>query len=67
MIPLLICFILTANFFPELSDYIDLKYEGVPFEANIKMLYAFAFMTVSTYMLDRLCRFAQYRRVIGWF
>ena len=67
MIPLVICFVLTANLLPDLSEYIDLKFEGVPFEANLKMLYAFAFLTISTYFLDRLCRFAQYRRVVGWF
>ena len=50
-----------------MSAYIDLKYDGIPFEANLKMLYAFGFMTFSTYFLDRMCRFAQYKRVIGWF
>ena len=67
MIPLVICFVLTANLLPDVSEYIDLKFEGIPFEANLKMLYAFAFLTLSTYFLDRLCRFAQYRRVVGWF
>jgi hypothetical protein len=50
-----------------MSEFIDLKYDGIPFEANIKMLYAFGFMTFSTYFLDRMCRFAQYKKVIGWF
>lgn len=67
MIPLVICFVLTANMLPDLSEYIDLKFEGIPFEANLKMLYAFAFLTTSTYFLDRFCRFAQYKRVVGWF
>ena len=63
----MICFVLTANLLPDVSEFIDLKFEGIPFEANLKMLYAFAFLTLSTYFLDRLCRFAQYRRVVGWF
>ena len=67
MIPLLVCFVLTANLFPDLSEMIDLKFDNVPYEANLKMLAAFAFLTFSTYFLDRLCRFAQYKKVIGWF
>ena len=63
----MICFVLTANLFPDISDYLDLKFEGVPYEANIKMLGAFGFLTLSTYFLDRFCRFAQYKRVVGWF
>lgn len=66
-IPLIVCFILTANVFPDLSEYMDLKFEGVPYEANVKMLLAFGFLTVSTYVLDRLCRFGQYKRIVGWF
>lgn len=67
MIPLVICFVLTANIFPEMSEYIDLKFKDIPYEANIKMLQAFGFLTFSTYFLDRLCRFAQYKKVVGWF
>lgn len=50
-----------------MSEYLDLKFEGIPYEANIKMLMAFGFLTFSTYFLDRLCRFGQYKRVVGWF
>ena len=61
------CFVLTADLLPDVSVYFDLKYDGVPYEANLEMLTAFGFLTLSTYFLDRLCRFAQYRRVVGWF
>lgn len=67
VIPLVICFVLTANIFPDMSEYLDLKYDGIPYEANMKMLAAFGILTFSTYFLDRLCRFAQYKRVVGWF
>jgi hypothetical protein len=46
---------------------IDLKFDNVPYIANLKMLGAFGFLTFSTYFLDRFCRFAQYKKVIGWF
>jgi hypothetical protein len=66
-IPLIVCFVLAANLFPDMSDYIDLKFEGVPYQANVEMLCAFGFLVFSTYFLDRLCRFAQYRKIVGWF
>jgi hypothetical protein len=52
---------------PEMSEYIDLKFKDIPYEANIKMLQAFGFLTFSTYFLDRFCRFAQYKKMVGWF
>jgi len=33
----------------------------------MEMLTVFGFMVISTYMLERLCRFAQYREFVGWF
>lgn len=67
VIPLVACFVLTANLFPDLSDMIDLKFDNVPYSANIEMLGAFGFLTFATYFLDRFCRFAQYKKVVGWF
>ncbi len=67
IIPLLICFVLTANIFPELSEFADLKYDGIPFQAHVEMLVVFGLLVTSTYILDRLCRFAQYKQFIGWF
>jgi hypothetical protein len=67
VIPLVVCFVLTANLFPDLSEMIDLKFDNVPYTANLKLLGAFGFLTFSTYFLDRLCRFAQYKKVVGWF
>lgn len=64
---MIICFVLTANLFPDLSEMIDLKFDNVPYEANLKMLAAFGFLTFSTYFLDRFCRFAQYKKIVGWF
>jgi len=61
IIPLVVCFIMTVNIFPDLTYLFDLKYEGVPYHANLEMLTVFGFMVFSTYMLERLCRFAQYR------
>lgn len=58
---------MAANIFPDISEFIDLKFDGVPYEANIQMLSAFGFLVFSTYFLDRLCRFAQYKKVVGWF
>ncbi len=58
---------LTANLFPDLAETFDLKYDGIPYEANIEMLIVFGFMLVSTYLLERLCRFGQYRQFVGWF
>ena len=52
---------MTANIFPDLTTLFDLKYEGVPYNANLEMLTVFGFMVFSTYMLERLCRFGQYR------
>jgi hypothetical protein len=52
---------MTVNIFPDLTYLFDLKYEGVPYHANLEMLTVFGFMVFSTYMLERLCRFAQYR------
>ena len=45
----------------------DLKYEGISYGANIEMLVVFGFMVVSNYLLERLCRFAQYKEFVGWF
>lgn len=52
---------MTANVFPDLTEMFDLKYEGVDYHANIEMLAVFSFMAISTYMIERLCRFAQYK------
>lgn len=52
---------MTANVFPDLTEMFDLKYEGVDYHANIEMLVVFGFMAISTYMIERLCRFAQYK------
>jgi hypothetical protein len=67
IIPLIICFILTANVFPELSEFADLKFEGIPLAAHGEMLAVFGALVFSTYLLDRLCRFAQYKEFVGWF
>ena len=66
MIPLVVCFILTANIFPDLSEFVDLKYDGIPFNAHVEMMVVFTSMVSSTYLLDRFCRFAQYGEVVGW-
>lgn len=58
---------MTTNLFEDLTEMFNLKYEGVPFEANLEMLTVFGFMVLSTYLLERLCRFAQYREFVGWF
>lgn len=67
IIPLLVCFVMTANVFPDLAEMFDLKYENVPYEANIEMLVVFGLMVSSTYLLERLCRFGQYKAFVGWF
>lgn len=58
---------MTANIFPDLTDMFELKYDGIPYQANIEMLTVFGFMVLSTYLLERLCRFAQYKEFVGWF
>lgn len=42
---------MTANIIPDLAELFDLKYEGIPYDANIEMLVVFGFMVISTYLL----------------
>lgn len=58
---------MTANVFPDLTEMFDLKYEGIDYNANLEMLALFGFMAISTYLLERLCRFGQYKEFVGWF
>lgn len=67
IIPLVVCFVMTANLSEDLSSMFDLKFENVPYEANLEMLTVFGLMVGSTYMLERLCRFGQYKEFVGWF
>jgi len=67
IIPIVICFVMTADVIPDLSVMFNLKYEGIPYQANLEMLGVFGFMVVSTYLLERLCRFGQYKEFVGWF
>ena len=67
MIPLVVCFLMTADFSSDLSSMLDLKYENVPYEANVEMMVVFGLMVSSTYLLERLCRFGQYKEFVGWF
>jgi hypothetical protein len=46
---------------------LDLKYDGVPYEANVEMMVLFGFMVVLTYLLERLCRLGQFKKFVGWF
>jgi len=38
-----------------------LKFDGIPFAAHVEMLVVFSVLVSSTYLLDRFCRFAQYK------
>lgn len=67
VIPLLVCFIMTGNISEDLSSYFDLKYTGIPYEANLEMLVIFGFMVISTFLLEKVCRFGQYKEFVGWF
>ena len=58
---------MTANLFPDFGEYFDLKYTGISYDANIEMMVVFGFMVTSTYLLERVCRFAQYKEFVGWF
>ena len=52
---------MTANLSEDLSSLFDLKYENISYDANVEMLVVFGFMVVSTYLLERVCRFGQYK------
>ena len=58
---------MTANVFPDICEYFELKYEGISYDVNIEMMIVFGFMVLSTYLLERVCRFAQYKEFVGWF
>lgn len=60
------CFIMAANIIPSISDYLNLKFDKVPYEANIEMLKTFGLMVGSSYALERICKFGQFKAFFGW-
>lgn len=57
---------MAADLIPALSGYLNLKFDKVPYEANIEMLKVFGLMVFSSYSLERICKFGQFRAFFGW-
>lgn len=57
---------MAADMFPSLSNYLNLKFDKVPYEANIEMLKTFGLMVFSSYTLERICKFGQFKAFFGW-
>lgn len=66
IIPMIFCFVMAADMFPSLSNYLNLKFDKVPYEANIEMLKTFGLMVFSSYTLERICKFGQFKAFFGW-
>lgn len=60
------CFVLTADLLPWLGEYLNLKFAGVPYQANIEMLKVFGLMVFCSYTLERICKFGQFKAFFGW-
>jgi hypothetical protein len=63
---MIFCFVMAADMFPSLSNYLNLKFDKVPYEANIEMLKTFGLMVFSSYTLERICKFGQFKAFFGW-
>lgn len=63
---MIFCFVMAADMIPSLSSYLNLKFDKVPYEANIEMLKTFGLMVFSSYTLERICKYGQFKSFFGW-
>jgi hypothetical protein len=57
---------MAADLIPALSSYLNLKFDKVPYEANIEMLKTFGIMVFASYALERICKYGQFKAFFGW-
>lgn len=59
-------FLFALNAFPELSVYFELKFEGIPYEANIELVTLFTIITVVNYGIEMGLRYRKFGQLFHW-
>ncbi|KAL4433179.1 hypothetical protein ABPG74_010874 [Tetrahymena malaccensis] len=59
-------FIFSMNLFPELSEYFELKFEGVPEEANNELVTVFSIIAVTNYVMEISLRYLKFGKLFNW-
>ncbi len=59
-------FVLALNLEESISEYIQLKFDGVSYDANIELAKLFFIVAVSNYVVEILLRYLKFGKLFGW-
>jgi len=59
-------FVFTLNLPEEFSESIDLKFNGISYDANMELFYLFAKIVIANYILEISCRYAKFKKLYNW-
>lgn len=59
-------FVFAMNAFPDLSEYFELKFAGVPEEANTELVTVFTIITVTNYLIETSLRYLKFGKLFNW-
>lgn len=59
-------FVFALNLFPDLSEYFELTFNGVPEEANTELVTVFTIIAVTNYVMEISLRYLKFGKLFSW-
>ena len=59
-------FVFTLNIAGDFAESLDLKFNGIRYEANMELFYLFSKIVLANYVLEIGCRFFKFKTLYNW-
>lgn len=59
-------FVLTLNIAEDLGEYLELKFQGIDYEANMELFRLFCIVVGGNYILEIGCRYFKFKKLHHW-